>query len=61
MIPSMDGMDYRTLLLKYIGFVSDEEGTTFIDRLYGGTRGFSAEEMDELRRLDQEDIDRRKK
>jgi hypothetical protein len=43
-------IDYKTLLLKYIGHVSDNEGTAFISHC--GSSEFTEDEWDELIRLE---------
>jgi len=49
-------MDYRVLLLKYIGHVVSQEGITFLGHGYlSEFRGyFTQDEIAELRRLDRE-------
>ena len=49
-------MDHRELLMKYISHVGDCEGVTYLSdwSLHFNPRLFSAEETEELRRLEDE-------
>ena len=46
-------MDYRSLLVRYLGHILDQEGTTSIDTT-GATIRFTVNEKVELMRLEQE-------
>lgn len=46
-------MNYRELLKKYLNFVGEVEGTTFVSRL-SSAYNFSLEEIEELYLLDKE-------
>jgi hypothetical protein len=46
-------MDYRNLLVRYLGHILDQEGTTSIDTV-GATIHFTPEEKTELRTLERE-------
>lgn len=47
-------IDYRALLVKYMDLVSYCEGITFVDSAQVGEFGMTQEEVDELRRIEQE-------
>jgi hypothetical protein len=46
-------MDYRNLLVRYLGHILDQEGTTSIDTV-GATIKFSIEEKSELKTLERD-------
>lgn len=49
-------MDYRKLLKKYINYVGEMEGVTFLSDFYGtpNEEDFTREEWKELQELDKE-------
>lgn len=53
----MVSFDYRSLLVKYMGHVADQEGTTFTGRSLHYTKMFTDEEKEELRKLAEESFD----
>lgn len=54
-------MDHRELLKKYMEHVLEYEGTTFVDVLkgygFGADVEFSAEEIEELERIEDENME----